>query len=69
MAYQKNQYAIHSDIIEWSRPEDMFFGKPYKLFDKVTIDDVAQGELGDCYFLSAIAALEISKNDKRSIQN
>lgn len=57
MAYQKNKYAIHSDIIEWSRPEEIFFGRNYKLFEGVSVDDVAQGELGDCYFLSALAAL------------
>ena len=54
-AYQKFKNGIFYSIIGWSRPEEIFNGKDYKLFDGITVDDIAQGELPDCYFLSAVA--------------
>ena len=34
------------------------FGSKYKLFsEKIEMDDVIQGSLGDCYFLSALGSL------------
>ena len=56
-AYQRNSNAIYSDSIGWSRPEELFYGRDYKLFDGLTVDDITQGELGDCYYLSALAAV------------
>ena len=61
-AYQKFKNGIFYSIIGWSRPEEIFNGKDYKLFDGITVDDIAQGELPDCYFLSAVAS--IARNPK-----
>ena len=44
-------------MIEWNRPEDIFHGKSYKLFEGITVDDINQGNIADCYFLSALAVL------------
>ena len=44
--------------ISWARAEDIFNNKNYQVFYKgIENDDIIQGGLGDCYFLSAIAAL------------
>jgi hypothetical protein len=41
----------------WLRPTDIFHG-PYHIYDKkIDPNDILQGQLGDCYFLSAIAAI------------
>jgi len=43
--------------ITFARPNEIF-GENYKLFSgKIEIDDVKQGGLGDCYFLSTVANL------------
>eukprot|EP00981_Chlorochromonas_danica_P000679 scaffold146_cov171-Ochromonas_danica.AAC.28 len=47
----------NAPIIEWRRPYEFFKGE-YTLFhDGITADDIKQGALGDCWFLSALAAL------------
>lgn len=46
-----------SDII-WLRPEEIFPGGIYTLFEEsIDIDDVNQGNLGNCYFMSSLAAM------------
>ena len=46
------------DKFKWARAEDIFDSQNYKIFDKGSIaDDIIQGNIGDCYFLSAIGAL------------
>ena len=43
---------------KWGRAEEIFGSKDYQVFhDGIKDDDIIQGALGDCYFLSAIAAL------------
>ena len=43
--------------MEWMRIHDLFNGK-YSLFhDQIEARDIAQGELGDCWFMSSVAAL------------
>ena len=44
--------------ISWDRAENIFGSKNYQVFyEGIKSDDIIQGGLGDCYFLSAIAAL------------
>ena len=54
----QNDIEWSPDDKVWLRPED-FYGKgKYNMFEGgVSMDDIKQGEIGDCYFLSTLAAL------------
>ncbi len=42
----------------WKRPKEIFDNKPYQVVqDFIVPQDIRQGQLGDCGFLSAVAAL------------
>ena len=42
----------------WSRVEEILNSKNYQVFEEgITPDDIIQGSIGDCYFLSAIGSL------------
>jgi hypothetical protein len=45
------------DLIEFKRADDIF-GKDWEIFEgKIEVDDVKQGHIGNCHFLSAVASL------------
>ena len=52
----KKQTLFNLDEIEWKRAGDIF---PEQLLFEgtISVDDVKQGKIGNCYFLSAIAAM------------
>ena len=41
----------------WKRPGEIFKGLNYFIYDSINVDDIEQGILGNCYFLSSIAAI------------
>ena len=43
--------------LTWRKPNDLFRGKEFSLFKGIQADDIKQGILGNCYFLSSIAAI------------
>ena len=43
--------------LTWLEPKDIFGNSKYKIYDKLEINDIHQGILGDCYFLSSVSAL------------
>lgn len=44
--------------IDWMRPSQIFDGAQYTLFEtNVSIDDIRQGGLGNCYFLAAMSSM------------
>lgn len=47
----------------WKRPEEFMSGTPKLYHDGISVDDIVQGKLGDCYFLGSLAA--IAENPRR----
>lgn len=56
-----NQADIVSQVewerYTWVRLSDLFKDKTMAIFDDIQPDDIMQGNLGDCYFLSALSAI------------
>ena len=54
----KSEFMYDPDNIIWLRAKDIFNNGKYSIFvDNVCIDDVRQGSLGNCYFMSSLAAM------------
>ena len=43
--------------LTWRRPEEFWGAGGFVLYDKIEINDIKQGILGDCYFLSCLSAI------------
>ena len=73
-AYNEKKEEIKTDEISFFRANEIL-GDNYCLFaDKITVDDVIQGTLGDCYFLTAVSNLckypdKIKQMFKQSTKN
>ncbi len=54
----KKEFIYEIDNIIWLRAKEIFPEGKYSLFvDDISIDDVRQGNLGNCYFMSSLAAM------------
>jgi calpain-15 len=54
----KSCFNINSEDIIWLRAKDIFINGRYSIFSNdIYIDDVMQGFIGNCYFLSSLAAM------------
>ena len=57
-AYKTNSSSLNPNEITFKRPSEIFKNKTISLFENdISVDDIKQGGLGDCYFLSSISAL------------
>lgn len=50
-------------VLQWKRAKDIFKNDNFILYNKIEVEDIHQGELGNCYFLSSLSAL--AENDDR----
>ena len=41
----------------WLRPKDIFKTQSFELFDGIDPNDISQGSLGVCYYLSTLSCL------------
>lgn len=54
----KSKETIGFEInCEWKRPEEFMNGQPKLFHDGISVNDIVQGKLGDCYFLGSLAAI------------
>lgn len=42
---------------QWRRASDVYGKGKFKIYDEISPTDIVQGQLGDCYFLSAVSSL------------
>lgn len=54
----KKKESIGFEInCEWKRPEEFMDGTPELFHNGISVNDIVQGKLGDCYFLGSLAAI------------
>ena len=53
----ENQKEIDSEQIEWKRAKEIFPNRISIFEGSISIDDIIQGGLGDCYFLASMSAI------------
>ena len=54
----RKEFVFDIDNIIWLRAEEIFNYQHYSIFvNDISIDDVRQGYLGNCYFMSSLAAM------------
>ena len=75
-SFRKDTDAFLTGItgIEWKRPHEMYGGicadeRPAAFVGDIDPEDVAQGNLGNCYFLAAIAALATQGRDDTELED
>lgn len=75
-SFRKDQDAFLAGIegVQWKRPADMYGGvsedePPAAFVGDIDPDDVAQGNLGNCYFLAAIAAIATQGRDDSELED
>jgi len=53
----KNEFNVKEEEIIWLSADQIFEGKFCLFEDKIEFDDIKQGSMSNCYFLSSIAAI------------
>lgn len=55
-----SDFSLKDKNIKWLRAKDIFPKGKFSLFEgEIEVDDIKQGSLGNCYFLSSIASMSL----------
>ena len=57
-AYRRSDF----ERLAWARPKEMFKTEKFEVYGDISPNDILQGMLGDCYLLSAMAAIAENKD-------
>lgn len=53
----KQVKSLYKDFNQWVRIPELYKGQQHHVFHSIDPNDIKQGELGNCYFLSALSSL------------
>lgn len=53
----KQVKLLYQDFNKWMRVTDVYKGQKLSIYHSIDPNDIKQGELGNCYFLSALSSL------------